>query len=71
MAKCLSANEKLRYLQLCQSARKIYPEFKLRANMSSPLKWTKTPIKSSLDDFNYETVVSTTGGLLLLVQDVN
>jgi hypothetical protein len=35
------------------------------------LKWTKTLVESSLDDFDYETVVSTTGGLLLLVQDVN
>jgi hypothetical protein len=31
--------------------------------------WTKTLIQSYEDDLSYETVVLTTGGLLLLVQD--
>ena len=37
----------------------------------SPFKWTEIPSQSSLDDFSYETVVLTTGGLSQGVQDLS
>ncbi len=40
------------------------------SHSESPLKWTKTLSQSSLDDFSYETVVLTTGGLLKGVEDL-
>nr|OEJ74325.1 hypothetical protein BH720_15220 [Desertifilum tharense IPPAS B-1220] len=42
---------------------KSRPEFKLRANSESPLKWTPGLKQSVLTDFSYETGVSTPGGI--------
>ena len=50
---------------------KTRPELKLRANSLSPLKWTKTLVQSSLDDFSYERCGFNHWRLLQGVQDLS